>query len=48
MSGKKRIVINIVKTYKDGIKLTGNGKYTVKVRFCNMVTVVCNSLITLV
>lgn len=28
------------------IKLTGNAKYRVKVRFFNMVTVMCNSFTT--
>lgn len=36
MSGNKRTVFNIIKTY-NRVKFTGNGKYTDKIRFCNMV-----------
>lgn len=45
LSGRKSMPINIKKRLKDGIKLTGDIKYIVKVRFCNMV-LVYNSLTT--
>ena len=40
LSGNKRMLVNIIKTEEGSIKLTGNGKYIVKVGFCNMVIVV--------
>ena len=41
------MLINIVKTY-ECVKLTGNGKYIVKVRLPNIVMLVHNSLTTLI
>lgn len=41
------MLIKIIKTKEDSVKLTDNGKFIAKVRFCNMVMVVHNTLITL-
>ena len=33
LNGSKRTLINIIKTYESRVKITGNGKYIVKVSF---------------
>ena len=42
MIGSQRMLINIIKSLKGRANLTGNGKFVVIVRFCNMVIVVHN------
>lgn len=47
MSGSKRILINIIKTEKGSVNLSGNGKHIVRAIFCNMIIVMLPLLTTL-
>lgn len=47
MSGSKRLLVNIIKTDKGSVNLSGSGKHIVRVIFCNMIIVMPHILITL-
>ena len=48
MNGNKKMLINVIKTEGNNIKLIGNGKYVGIFGFRNITMVVNNSLIILV
>ena len=47
LSGSKRTLVNIIKLLKGSINIIDIDKYTVIIRFCNMLIMVYNSLTTL-